>query len=267
MPKSGAKQKNNIEQPATGLLLLALSHEPFLKRIEEFRNEHGIKPTLIFNPNMSLDEIALSIEKAAYDLHKIMEEFKLPRSNSMQDHLWKYIVYNELHTNAMARYKIVVNPMVEINKKTNKTLKHSRSVSLVTFARLTPTEERQALKELKDMQNFALHPAVLKNGQNLKKIRLDLEIEDALKASVLPHTEKQYTSWMTDVANKNYLAGKIPKRELDEIIKKNPHGVKKVKVGYTSKDVAKKILGTKQKDSTIRQKLRRLKKTRKQFLG
>ena len=65
---------------------------------------------------------------------------------------------------------------------------------------------------------------------------------------------------------KKFDAGRLSKWKFNEIKSNNNAKIEKIKVGYTSKDIAKKVLGKSKKDSLVRQRIRRLKETHEKFL-
>ena len=258
----GKKQKNTYDDPATGLLLLAFDNKSFQQKVKNFREKHKIKIPFIRKSN---HHGLKTFQSAHDDFDNFMRESKLPHSNTIRRRVWEYVMFGEIGTIGTKRYQIVIHPKIQIDREMN-ALSHAESVSLVTYAKLSSMEEKQALKELKKMQKWVLHPFVLHNPAALKHTRIDIELGKEMESRIMQKVKKQYTSWYMNEMQKKFDAGRLSKWKFNEIKSNNNAKIEKIKVGYTSKDIAKKVLGKSKKDSLVRQRIRRLKETHEKFL-
>jgi len=264
MTKSDDKSKTQKQtsNPAKELLLLAISHQPFQEKVKAFRTRYKISPPFF----VKSDDDANNFLDAIDALDELIEWSRLPRSSSIRQQVWNYIAYDKIETVGATRYKITVDPPFKTDRD-GKIHTYSRSVNLVTYAKLSPIEQQQAIKSLKNMQKLALHPIALRDVRALKNTENNLEIEKAMQHKRIPHLVENYVSCYVDMMFKKFLAGKITQQEFNNIKKLNPHGVEKKKEGLTSKNVAKEKFGTSKKHNVVRKKVERLKKMRMDFLG
>lgn len=259
--KSDATHKKKLNS-SQGLLLLALSHAPILRKIEAFRRQFHIRTPHI----VQTKEDAENLMDAHDALDHLMEQINLPRSSSVRHHFWNYVTRGIMGVTGATKYAINVDPPAEINSK-GEVVSYSRSVSLVTFAKLTSVEERQALKSLKKMQEWVFHPNMLQKSPSIKNIETDLDVEKDMKLRNRPHKEERYNSIYLDLMSKQLERKEISPEQFKKIVAQNQHGVEQIIVGRTSKDVAKEKLGARGKDAVLRQRVSRLNKTRKKFFG
>src|SRR3989344_1754328 len=255
MKKSGAKKKNNATNPAANLFLFAISDASVQKKIEDFRNTHGINKLPFI---LESKEDAGKIQGAHAAFTKLIEELKLSNSATVRHHLWEYIIYGKIGTEEIKRYSIRVNPIIQIDFSTGKLLSYAESISLVTYAKLSPKEEKQALKLLRDYQKSYFPSNALLNLSGLENIENEINFEKSMKSRVRPRIKKQFESYFLNKYQDDLDKGKMSKWKFNEIKSMYRPKVEKIKTGHTSKDVAKEFLGSSKKDSTARQKLHRL---------
>ena len=193
----------------------------------------------------------------------ILKKFNLPYS--FYDKIEKYILYPKY------RKKIPV-PLSNVFEwspfDTNRCLtsKEKKILKMVLKEKFgvkngrPPKNKKEALKlKIKKQKINKIMDYVLKNRKRRKrKLERDFRIRDEMrKRKEKKEVETAYTGYLRYIERENK-AGRMSKQEFERLKKIHPHQIKKHISRYTSKKIAAKILGDKNKDATIRQAFRRI---------
>jgi len=136
-------------------------------------------------------------------------------------------------------------------------------VDLRTYSRLTEKEIRKAIKNLRATQEYCLPPALNINIKIRKDIDMVLEIEKEMRNTDRRRKEGKADSYLVKV-RKQY-GEKVYRKT---IRKQQAEGIKSIKRKinkHKSREIAKKIFGTSEKENLVRQIYSRLQKERKKL--
>ncbi|MCX6793440.1 MAG: hypothetical protein NTY12_05505 [Candidatus Falkowbacteria bacterium] len=262
------KNKFRLTDEQIDRLKLLETEEPFQSAVKKFRNKFSINTdTGSFGFFGDIDE----------ELRAIGKKFKLPFS-LMRSQIIVYIKYNKWGFETLfpekflepalqtpINYDIVNSPIALIDKN-GKVVKYSEKVSLVTYARLSVKEEKEALKLLKYFQKEYLNPDYTKQVRRSRNIKRDIAIEKEMSTRIPSHKEEKTYGYLS-LVKKEMEKGVITPEKFKEIKKNNLRDLEIVDVGKTSADVADSLLGDSGSAGNARQINSRIKKKKKKIFG
>lgn len=211
------------------------------------------------------------------DLRILGEKLGLPYS-LMRSQVITYIKYNkwgfdpafpkkfmEPCLETPVNYNVINIPMAQMNEK-GEVIKYSEAVCLLTHARLSTKEEKEAIKDLRLEQKLYLDPKLTKQVRRKKNIERDIKTEEGMAKRTGRRTEEVLTGYVA-IAQKQHDKGLISDKELKKAKLNNSHEIERVKVVNTSREVAKKVLGSKKQSDNARQIAHRISKKRREMFG
>jgi len=257
-------------------LLLSLETEvEFQNAVIDFRKKFGIN-TATGSSQIKGANPSKVLEDMQYFINKIITDRKISVTYPYFyfKYIYGYMLYNkwpfdQTFPDKVRRYftppakYIVVNEPIAISKN-GKIVQYSKTVSLITYARLSATEFNEAVMELKEMQTEYLDPKLNRRFRPSQDFEGLLKIADEMDTRELPHKVEKVKNYVA-IVKKDYERGKTSEAEYKRVRNLNPRDIENVKIGKTSGDVAQKFLGKKRLASNARQMVVRLKKKQQSF--
>lgn len=275
MKEKNSKNKFRLTNEQVDKLKIIETLESFQTGVANFR-----KKFLMNVPKGSFDLKSLKLtvfelaNKIEEDLHIMGEKFNLPYS-LMRSQVIFYIKHNQWGFDTSCpkefyepslmtpvNYRVRNEPRA-IGDGNGKIIKYSKTVSLITYARLSTKEEKMAIKELRQDQKRYLDPILTKQVRQKKNIERDIAVEKEM-ATRKPSEEK-ITGYLK-LAKKEYEKGLKTTEKFNKIKKLHPNDVEIIK-SKTSKDIARNILGNKKHADNARQIVSRIKKKKEKMFG
>lgn len=250
------------------------TEEKFKQSVLEFRKKFKVNT---LNGSMDLkDKGVLEIMNEVSDyLHNLSDKFNIPYSIA-RSQIVVYMKYGkwafdplfdkkfiEPSLGTPQSWNVVNKPIARMDKEGN-VVEYSKTVSLVTSAVLSNEEMGDALRALKSLQKEVLDPRLTGQKRSKRKLTKHLYIKEKMTARSPKKTEVKPVSVYSTTIENNYKNGKLSDGEYKRAKKLNPNAFKKVKVGQSSSDIAKKHLGGKKYASNARKITSRLKKDLKE---
>ena len=187
-------------------------------------------------------------------------------------HIYGYMLYNKWsfnkdfpdkqrqYYNPPAKYKIINEPPAIFDKNEN-IIEPSKTVSLITYARLTTQELKYALEDLKFTQKKCMDPEFTKHTRQSKDIERDLQIVTEMQTRERPHKKEVLNDYLK-IVKSQYQKGFLSGADYKKAIKSNPHDLSFRVEGKTSADIAVVHLGGRKHADNARQIVSRLDKKR-----
>jgi hypothetical protein len=215
-------------------------------------------------------------EQTDKELHKLSDRLNLPYP-LVSSHVFIYIRYNKWGFDPSFPEKFLepslgtptnysIEPSVFRIDENGKAIDPPKTVSLVTYARLSTKELNEAIMMLKRRQKQIFNPILTKQVRRKKDVDRDLSIEKEMDTRQPRRIKEEYTGYLGRL-QPDREKGRITEKRLRELKRMHPSDVKKVKTGKTSKEVAQEALGSSKRASAARQMNSRLKKHRESLLG
>jgi hypothetical protein len=188
-------------------------------------------------------------------------------NQSIKDLLKKYsLPYNFLDTIRMYIYHNKIMPVFLPDTNFSLSLDPegrkgtARWIEIRTYARLTEKEIRDAMSSLRELQKhylpFMLTKDIRKHQDIDRAINIEREMEQRRRKTY------QTPDWYLQQVRKAY-----GEKEFERVKKLDPTRIEKEIIKYTSKEIAKKILGSAKRGNLVRQIYSRLQKEREKRFG
>ena len=214
-------------------------------------------------------------EQTDKELHKLSDRLNLPYP-LVRSHVFIYIRYNKWGFDPSFPEKFLepslgtptnysIEPSVFRIDENGKAIDPPKTVSLVTYARLSTKELNEAIMMLKRRQKQIFNPILTKQVRRKKNIDRQLNLENKMDTRQPRRVKENLVGYLGDVQRERD-KGRITEKRLRELKRMRPKEVKKVTTGTTSKEIALEILGDVKSAPTVRQISSRLKKRRKILL-
>jgi len=187
------------------------------------------------------------------ELLKIIQEFGLPNSGEWQEWLIFYLLYRGKNM-----------PIPEYNYDLTTTeagagLTTGEKRSLSKFAEMNKKEFKNDPKLLKLLTQAYAKALKTKNPfRRLKDVDRDIKIVKDMKNRIMPKTVVKYDKYLEDVKKQH------GEKEFERAKKLNPNMIIKKVMKHTSKEIAKKHLGSSKKHPSARKITERFKKRQKE---
>ncbi len=246
------------------LLKLLITYPGFQEAVEALRKKFYIG-TLADSVKTAFEELA---PHWPIDVQDLMRDFNIPPT--YLQYIQHFIYHDNLYLDKrkyLRPYKILNKPPVLFSDD-GKIVRYSKEVILITYRVLTNAEKKEALRELEIDQKIFLHPNATKIHKSKISLDQELELELDMNNRKKAYKDMKIESTYGDLIYKKLKNGEITNKEFDKIIRANPHAVSYKKTpAYTSKNSAKKKLGSADKAPIARQKVSRLKRKKESFFG
>ena len=264
-------------------LKLLGTHPLFQELISDFRKRYNIDVrTRTMSTTGSGESIENVVKRMSNDLEEIGRGFQL---FGMMYQFYRYARYDIWEFDPAFPKKfmgksLTVPRSYEIVHKfrsvdtegdeiSGRVIEQPASVSLVTYARLTTGErgeERAALKELKQAQKMYLNPTATAQTRRKRNLDRDLLTDHEMSKRERRHKEEVATSEYVAMMKARLEKGDMTEAEFRQIKKDNPHGIKIISKGKTSRDIAIKKLGAAKRANLARQIAYRMERKRQELL-
>lgn len=270
------KNKLRITNEQMDKLRLLESLELFQEEMTNLRKKFSIEVSKDFLGSPARFASLELLNDFLSDLEKIGKKFNLQRS-IVDYQLFFYVCHNkwgfdssvpkeflESSIQAPINYQIISTPIAKMGKD-GKMIRYSKTVNLITYARLSTKEEKMALEDLRERQKLCLDPELIKQVRRKKSIERDLSIEKEMATREPKHKEEELSGYLK-IAKREYDKGLTTSQKFSALKKLHPQDIEIIQKGKTSKDVAQNTLGSKKYASKVRQIASRINKKKKIFI-